>query len=463
MQSSHAAAAVSSAFDDPNLIAYGGLGPVVRLAERCGLPALADEHIHLPRSKDGIGAFPAAKLMSLVGGMVAGADSFEDMDRLRHGAMPRLFTGVRAPSTLGSFLRSFTHGHVKQLHAVARRLLPRLAAHTPLLPGADQVAYVDIDDTIRRTHGYAKQGTGYGYSKVKGVNALLGVVSTPLAAPVIAATRLRKGPSNSARGAAAFVAETIRTARACGASGLLVVRADSAFYGADVINACRSLNARFSITVRMNASVKAAIAGIDDDAWTSIKYPQAVWDEEVQCWISDAEIAETTYTAFTSKPKKHQVTARLMVRRVKRLGTGAQPAGQGTLFDTWRYHAAFTDSPLSLRDAESDHRRHAVVEQVIADIKNSAFAHAPSGHFQANAAWLTLAALAHNLTRAAGALASAFHARATTATIRDHLINVPARLARSARRLTLHLPERWPWSEDFSQLFRAVHAPPPTA
>lgn len=200
MQSSHAAAAVSSVFDDPNLIAYGGLGPVVRLAERCGLPAPADEYIHLPRSKDGTGAFPAAKLMSLVGGMVAGADSIEDMDRLRHGAMPRLFTGARAPSTLGSFLRSFTHGHVKQLHAVARRLLSRLAAHTPLLPGANQVAYVDIDDTIRRTHGYAKQGTGYGYSKVKGVNALLGVLSTPLSAPVIAATRLRNGPSNSARG-----------------------------------------------------------------------------------------------------------------------------------------------------------------------------------------------------------------------------------------------------------------------
>jgi hypothetical protein len=179
---------------------------------------------------------------------------------------------------------------------------------------------------------------------------------------VIAATRLRKGPSNSARGAAAFVAETIRTARACGASGLLVMRADSAFYGADVVNACRALGARFSVTVRMNASVKAAIARIGDDAWTPIKYPQAVWDEEGQCWISDAEIAEVSYTAFTSKPKKQQVTARLIVRRVKRLGHGAVPDGQGTLFDTWRYHAAFTDSPLSLTDAERDHRRHAVVE-----------------------------------------------------------------------------------------------------
>lgn len=152
MQSSHGAARVSIRFDDPNL----------RLAERCALPALVEEHVRLPASKDGTGAFPAAKLMSLVGGMIAGADSIDDLDRLRHGGLPRLLSGVRAPSTLGSFLRSFSHGHVKQLHAVARRLLPNLAAHTPLLPGAGQVAYVDIDDTIRRTHGYAKQGAGYG-------------------------------------------------------------------------------------------------------------------------------------------------------------------------------------------------------------------------------------------------------------------------------------------------------------
>ncbi|MCX4647484.1 IS1380 family transposase [Streptomyces sp. NBC_01446] len=461
MQSSHAAAKVSARFDDPNLVGYGGLEPVVRLAERCGLPALASEHVRLPVSKDGTGAFPAAKLMSLVGGMVAGADSIDDMDRLRHGALGRLFAGVRAPSTLGSFLRSFTHGHVKQLHAVARRFLPELAAHTGLLSGAESVAHVDIDDTIRRTYGYAKQGAGYGYSKVKGLNALLGIVSTPLSAPVIAATRLRKGPTNSARGAAAFVAETIRTARASGATGLLIVRADSAFYGADVIGACRALDARFSVTVRMNASIKAAIAGIDEAAWKAVKYPKAVWDEEGQCWISDAEIAEATYTAFTSKPKNQQVTARLIVRRVKRLNPGAIPEGQGTLFDTWRYHGAFTNSPLSLAAAERDHRRHAVVEQVIADVKNGPFAHAPSGHFQANAAWLALSALAHNLTRAAGTLASAFHAKATTGTIRDHLINVPARLARSARRLTLHLPQRWPWRDDFTQLFDLAHAPPP--
>ncbi|WP_240797873.1 IS1380 family transposase [Streptomyces sp. F001] len=430
MQSSHAAAAVSSAFDDPNLIAYGGLGPVVRLAERCGLPALADEHIHLPCSKDGIGAFPAAKLMSLVGGMVAGADSIEDMDRLRTARCPAC--SPECGPVHARLVPALLHPRPREaLHAVARRLLPRLAAHTPLLPGADQVAHVDIDDTIRRTHGYAKQGTGYGYSKVNGVNALLGVVSTPLAAPVIAATRLRKGPSNSARGAAAFVAETIRTARACGASGLLVVRADSAFYGADVVGACRSLNARFSITVRMNASVKAASRRYRRRRLDFDQVPQAVWDEEGQCWISDAEIAETTYTAFTSKPKKQQVTARLMVRRDQTPGHWCPGRRAGTLFDTWRYHAAFTDSPLSLRDAERDHRRHAVVEQVIADIKNSASRmrrpdtsrRMPPG--SPSPPWPTTSPAPPN------ALASRVPARATTATIRDHLINVPARLARS--------------------------------
>ncbi|MFJ2218396.1 hypothetical protein ACIQVO_40100 [Streptomyces sp. NPDC101062] len=194
MQSSHAAAAVSSAFDDPNLIAYGGLEPVVRPAERCGLPALVGEHVRLPASKDGTGAFPAAKLMSLVGGGAAGADSIDDMDGLRHGAMGPCVPECGPPSTLGLFPRLL---HPRECEATARRsrrFLPELARHTPLLPGADQAAYVDIYDTIRRNHGYAKQGVGYGYSKVKGLNALLGVVSTRLSALVIAATRLRKGP-----------------------------------------------------------------------------------------------------------------------------------------------------------------------------------------------------------------------------------------------------------------------------
>jgi Transposase DDE domain group 1 len=461
MQSSHAARAASARFDDPNLVAYGGLVPVVRLAERCGLVRLADDLISLPKSRDGTGSSPGAKLMALVAGMVAGADSIEDMDRLRHGAMDRLFGGIRAPSTLGSFLRTFTHGHVKQLHALSRRFLPQLAAHTTLLPGADTVAYVDLDDTIRRTYGYAKQGAGYGYNKVKGLNALVGIISTPLAAPVIAATRLRKGPTNSGRGAASFAAETIRTAKECGALGLLVLRADSAFYAAETIAACRAAGARFSITARMNASVKKACAAIHEDAWTPIKYPKAVWDEEGQCWISDAEIAEIPYAAFTSKPKKLQVTARLIVRRVRRLNPDTAPDGQGELFSVYRYHAAFTNSPLPLAEAERDHRRHAIVEQVIAQLKGGPLAHLPSGNFQANAAWLAATALAHNLMRAAGCLAGTLHAKATTATIRDRLINIPATVARSARRLTLHLPTTWPWADAFTTLFSSLHAPPP--
>ena len=460
MKSSHSASAVSAAFDDPTLVAYGGLEPLVRLAERCGLPGLLAERVHLPASRDGVGAFPAVKVMALIGGMAAGADSIDDLDRLRHGAMERLFTSVRAPSTLGSFLRAFSHGHVKQLHAVARRLLPRLAAHTPLLPGANTVAYLDIDDTIRRTYGYAKQGAGYGYSKVKGLNALLAVLSTPLSAPVIAATRLRKGATASVRGAASFAAEALRTAKACGASRLLILRADSAFYTSEVIGACRTLGARFSITARMNTSIKRAIATISEEAWKPIKYPKAIWDDEGQCWISDAEIAEVEYTAFTSRPKKQQVTARLIVRRVKRLNPDGHLQGQSELFTLYRYHCAFTDSPLPLIDAEKDHRRHAIVEQVIADAKSGPLAHLPSGDFQANAAWLALAAITHNLMRALGTLASAFHAKATTATIRAQLITVPARITRQARRLTLHLPQNWPWQDAWQQLFAAVHPPP---
>jgi Transposase DDE domain group 1 len=336
-----------------------------------------------------------------------------------------------------------------------------LAAHTPLLADADQIAYLDIDDTVRETHGYAKQGAGYCYSGVNGLNALIATVCTPLSAPVIAATRLRKGSVNSSRGAERLVADAIVTARTAGASGLMIVRADSAFYNHKVIGAARRRGARFSVTARMNPSIHKAIGGIDEQGWTPISYPNAIWDEDEQRFISDAEVAEVPYTAFASRPPREQVAARLIVRRVKRLNPDPE---QAELFGAWRYHAVFTDSPLPMLDAEVAHRGHAVVEQVIADLKDSALAHLPSSRFTANAAWLVLAAIAFNLTRAAGALASAFHARATTATIRAQLIGVPARMARPARRPVLHLPERWPWQHPWQQLFdSAVHDPPPMA
>ena len=455
MRLSHARSAVSASFDDPNLVSSAGLAPVLALADRVGLRRLVADHVCID---DVGGANAPAKVVSLVAGMVTGADCIDGMDVLRHGGMPVLFCGVRAPSTLGTFLRSFTFGHVRQLDAVAARLLANLASHAPLLSGVGQVAFVDVDDTVRETHGYAKQGVGYGYTGVKGLNALIATICTPTAAPVVAATRLRKGSVASAMGAHRLVADALATARVAGASGLVIVRADSAFYNHRVIAAVRRGKARFSITARLNRSVLRAIASIDEAAWTPIRYPNAIWDDQEQRWISDAEVAEIGYTAFASRPKRERVAARLIVRRVKRLNPDA---GQGELFDTYRYHAVFTDSPQPMLDAETNHREHAVIEQVIADLKDSALAHLPSGRFTANAAWLVLAAIAFNLTRAAGALASAFHGKARTATVRSQLIGVPARLARSARRLTLHLPTHWPWQHAWQQLFdQALHDPP---
>jgi len=205
--------------------------------------------------------------------------------------------------------------------------------------------------------------------------------------------------------------------------------------------------------------VHAAITQIPATAWTPICYPEAFVDTETGELVSDAEVAEIGYTTFTSRPTTQQVTERLIVRRVKRLNPH-HAAGQEGLFDLWRHHAGFVTSRFEMLQAEARHRGHAVVEQVIADAAGRALAHLPSGIFTANAAWAVLWAIAHNLTRAAGVLAGAVHARASTATIRAHLINVPARLARSARRVTLHLPEHWPWQPAWESLHAAIHRPP---
>lgn len=445
----------SAMFDDPNLVSCAGLAPVLRLADRADLHRLVAEHVRI--DKPG-GRFADVKVSALVAGMAAGADSIDDMDLLRHGGMDRLFGGVRAPSTLGTFVRTFTFGHVRQLDAVASRLLINLVGHAPLLPAAAKIVYVDVDDTVRRTYGYAKQGAGRGYTGVKGLNALIATISTATSAPVIAAARLRKGSTASPKGAHRLVADALVTAKAAGGSRVRVLRADSAFYSHDVIAAALRHHSYFSITARQDPAVRRAIATIADDAWTPIKYTNAIFDEDSQRWISDAEVAEVSYTAFTSKRKDQQVTARLIVRRVKDMN----PDNHSELFTAYRHHAVFTNSPLPMLEAEKAHRAHAIVEQVIADLKNGPLAHLPSGQFWANSAWLVCAAMAFNLTRAAGTLASTFHAKATTATIRAQLINVPARLARSARRLTLHLPAAWPWQVAWQRMIDAT-GPPATA
>ena len=463
MQLSHAAWKISARFDDPNLVSCAGLVPVAAIASRAGLPKLLERlSVPVPNA--------ATKLVAVILGMVAGADSISDMNLLRHGGMGRVFGGIRAPSTLGTFLRAFTFGHVRQLDAVASRLLARLCRWAPLLADAAELAYLDVDDTVRETHGYAKQGAGRGYTGVNGLNALLATLSTPGRVPVIAASRLRRGNANSMRGAPRLLAEALRIARRAGATGLVIVRADSAFYAHSIIAAAGRAGARFSVTLRHTPTVLAAIAGIDEAAWTPIQYRNSLWDDQDQRWVSEAEVseaevAEVAFTAFTGRRRREHHTARLIVRRVRRLNPDAVPAGeaaQGELFAAYRYHAIFTDTPLSTLDAEAAHRDHAIVEQVIADLKNSALAHLPSGNFSANGAWLAAATMAYNLTRAAGSLAGSLHAKARTASLRTRLINTPARIARSARRLVLHLPTAWAFEPGLDELFRrALHDPLP--
>ena len=464
MQLSHTRPLAGVSFDEANLVSSAGLVPLVGLAEGAGLGRLADERLSVPTDK---GAKAGRKVAALVAGMVAGADSIDDLALLRHGGMKKVFDGCYAPSTLGQFLRAFRFGHVRQLDAVASRFLSGLAERTGLTAGVGDYALVDVDDTIVEVHGYAKQGSGYGYSGVRGLNVLLATVSTEKSAPVIVAQRLRKGACGSPRGAKRLVADALATTRRLrettppgSDSARTLLRADSAFYGSAVVGAVRKAGADVSVTVRQDPKVKAAIAGIAADAWTPIEYPDAVFDEAAGVWISRAEVAETPFTAFSSRKKTEQVPGRLVVRRIPDLNADAAAAGQDPLFDSWRFHAFFTTSSLDTVSADKTHRQHAIIEQVHADLKNSALAHLPSGVFAANAAWLVLAVMAFNLTRAAGTLTGGRHATATTATIRRQLVHVPARIASSARRLVLHLPTGWPWQTAWTELFTRVCGPP---
>ncbi|HEY5420222.1 MAG TPA: IS1380 family transposase [Marmoricola sp.] len=465
MQLSHTPGARAAVFDDPNLVSSAGLVPVLALADLADLRGLADAHLSVPTDK---GAHAGLKVASLVAGMVAGADCIDDMALLRHGGMNKVVNGAYAPSTLGSFLRAFTFGHVRQLDALASRFLTGLAGRAPLLAGGDLQSgpiLVDVDDTIIEVHGYAKQGAGFGYSGVRGLNALLATVTTTGSAPLVVAQRLRKGSCGSPRGAKRLVADALKTVtNLVGAdSGRKpLLRADSAFYGAAVVGAAIRAGADVSLTVRMNPQVKAAIAAIAEAAWTTIEYPDAVYDEATGGWVSRAEVAETPFTAFTSKKRTEQILGRLVVRRIPDLNPRAT-TGQNPLFDTWRFHAFFTTTDPDVLDtvaADKTHRGHAIIEQVHADLKNSALAHLPSGKFNANAAWLVLAVIAFNLTRAAAAIAGPDLAKTTTATIRRKLIAVPARIATSARRITMHLPTGWPWETAWTQLFNYGSGPP---
>jgi hypothetical protein len=461
MRLSHKADEVSAIFDDPDLVSHAGLVPVMRLAESAGLPGTADELLTLGGPA---GSNAGAKIASIVAGMAAGADSIDDLDVLRHGALPELFGGIRAPSTLGTFLRHYTFGHVSQLEKTSGQVLGRLGAQAPgLLPTHDSgPVFLDLDSKITQVYGPGKEGARFGYTKVRGLNFLTATLSGTGSAPVITGTRLRAGNADTRRGATSFLEQNLTTVRRdLSVTAPLHVRMDSGFYVGKVIKAITSAGHLFSVTVPQRTPIRAAIAAIPEHAWTTITYDEPVYDGETRQRIRTAEIAVTHYTAFTNPTTNpgQRITADLVARRTPATTTDEQ----GELFTTWRYHAIFTNIPADPVTVEARHRRRAgAIEQVFADLNDSALAHFPSGRFAANAAWLTLAALTHNLLRAAGHLTSAALARARTGTIRRRLVTIAARATRARTRLRLHLPQNWPWAEDYLALLTATHHPPHT-
>ena len=462
MKVSHSFGAGSAVFDDDHLVSCAGLVPVMTLAEQTGLSRLVDEKVHIavPQIVSGA-ANPAPKLATVVAGMCVGADSIDDIDVVRSGGMKTLFDGVYAPSTVGTLLREFTFGHARQLESVLREHLVALCGRVDLLPGADERVFVDVDSLLRPVYGHAKQGASYGHSKVagkqilrKGLSPLAATISTAGCAPVIAGMRLRAGKTGSGKGAGRMVASAIGTARAAGARGQILVRGDSAYGSRAVVAACMRHGAQFSLVMTRNPAVERAIAAIDESAWTPVCYPGAVRDPDTGGWISDAEVAEISDTAFASTPDR--ITARLVVRRVK------DARFPDALFPVWRYHPFFTDTELPIEQADITHRQHAIIETVFADLIDGPLAHIPSGRFGANSAWVLCAAISHNLLRAAGVLAGDQHTRARGSTLRRKIVNVPARLARPQRRPILHLPTHWPWSKAWLALWHNIigHSPP---
>lgn len=455
-------------FDEQNLISCAGLAPVMGLAEQADLSGLLAERVHVDAARvASAGVNPAGKITSIIAGMAAGADCIDDLGVIRSGGMGQLFAGVYAPATLGQFLREFTHGYNRQLASVARAHLINLVGCTDLLPGIGQQAFVDIDSLLRPVYGHGKQGASFGHAKIAGkqllrlgLSPLVTTISTTDGAPVVAGIRLRAGKAGSGKGAASMVVEAINTARDAGAVGQILVRGDSAYGNHLVAGACLDHQVRFSLVLPKNPAVARAIATIDDDAWTPVRYPGAVADPDTGELISDAQVAEVAeFTAFATTDRP--ITARLVVRRVRDV------ARMDELFPVWRYHPFLTNSTQPAPAADVTHRAHAIIETVHSDMIDGPLAHLPSGFFPANQAWAICAGMCHNLLRAAGTLAGGAHALARGATLRRHLVMVPARIAHPAGRKVLHLPAYWPWADHWITLwdntFNACTGPPMVA
>jgi hypothetical protein len=441
MRSSHTLDRMDTCFDDDRLVADAGLLLPATLAQHLGLRQLVERHLDLGAA---VGRANAGdKLLTLVMSALAGGDTIDDANALRAGGTGRVlgFT-LKAASTLGTFLRSFRWGHVRQLDAVSRALLARAWA-VGAGPGGAPLT-IDLDSTLCETYGLAKEGAvHHGYTGVRGYHPLLAIAA---GTGEVLMARLREGRANTVRGAAHFLREAIGRVREAGATGQLTVRADSGFYAAAVVAVCRKLGVRFSITIRQHAALRSLIEALPEEAWTPIPY-----------WLDGgADVAETSYTPFATEPDAAPV--RLIVRRVR-----PTPGSQLALLTLYDYHAFITDREGETLELEADHRRHAAVENAIRDLKYGVgLNHLPSGRFAANAAWLAVQVMAHNLARWTSRIALD-ETSVTTKTLRRRLFGLVGRITRSARRLTLHLPTRWPWAIGWSAALARLRAIPRVA
>ena len=417
-------------FDDPNLVANAGLLVFATLSQRLGLEALINATVRLVGRVGG--ARPGRKVLTLVHAIIAGASHIDHVDVLRSGSTEAVLGHrVMAPSTIGTFLRSFTFGHVRQLEAVVGRVIERAWGLGAGPQGRPLV--IDIDSTICEVAGNAKHGAGYGYTKVLGYHP---IIATRADTGEVLHARMRKGAANTQRGARRFIDELVARVRRAGATGELTMRFDSGFWSNDTIATLNRHGVRYTMAVRCgNKAITAAIAGIDDNAWRTIDYTPD----------GQAQVAECAYTTGTGKQR---VTRRLIVRRTRLVETAQQ-----RLWPDWRHHAFLTDLTGDAVDVDRFHRHHAVVELAIRDLKEGAgLEHVPSGNFHANSAWLQAAVLAHNLIRWTAILGNVRvdDELVVARTMRTRLVAIPGRLVNRAGRTMLRLPTRWPWATTFT-------------
>lgn len=416
-------------FDDQRVVSDAGVMLVATLAQRLGIERLVGRLVRLRRDRPGA-ANAGRKVMAMIFAMLLGADSIDDCELLRAGRTRRLLGGwLPAPSTLGTFLRAFTFGHVRQLDQLLAETLTR-AWRAGAGPGEERLV-VDVDSFIGEVYGYKKQGAGFGYTKQRGYHPL---VASRSDTGEVLHIRLRKGKANSSRGVLRFAEELIARVKRAGASGEKLLRADSAFWNDTLIRRLERAGWHYSISIRCQKSVTERIAAIPESDWRTLTdYPED----------GEAQIAETTYGG-----------RRMIVRRTRLIGAQAE------LWPDWRHFPFLTNRAEAITIVEAEHRQHAIVELTISDLKDQALAHFPSGQFAANSAWTVIACIAHNLTRWTTVIGLPGHTVRVARTLRRRLLQIPGRLTRTARQWTLHLPARWPWQNDFIRALARIRALP---